>query len=62
MSKLPRFSGGGAGGASSIAEGGAAAAIIGKIGQIGDEFSEIKDRPSRSARPGDRPRPGALGG
>jgi hypothetical protein len=40
MSKLPRF---GAGGASSIVEGGAAAAIIGKVGQIGNEFSEIKD-------------------
>ena len=38
MSKLPRFGGGG----SSIVEGGAAA-IIGKVGQIGDEFSEIKD-------------------
>ena len=39
-SKLPRFGGGGG---SSIAEGGAAAAIIGKIGQIGDVVSAVKD-------------------
>ncbi len=42
MSKLPRFPGG-AGGSSSIVEGGAAAAIIGKVGQIGDEFKQIRD-------------------
>ena len=40
MSKIPRF---GQGGGSSIVEGGAAAAIIGKVGQIGDEFSETKE-------------------
>jgi hypothetical protein len=40
MSKFPSFGGGGG---SSLAEGGAAAAIIGKIGQIGDEFKQIDD-------------------